>query len=197
MKKLLLIALMVSGITGAFAQTRKVKFSVDMTGQTVSSNGVHVAGNFQNWKPGNTAMTQVGSSNIYTVIDNVDENSVVEFKFINGNDWPDGESIPSFSQKGNSVNGGNNGNRWAFVGAGSDTLDLGAIVFGGTAPAAVTGTVVTGSSVVASNGIMVNSQTVATNYTIATGNNGGSFGPVTVNSGITVTIASGSTWTVV
>ncbi len=135
MKKLLLIALMVSGITGAFAQTRKVKFSVDMTGKTVSNNGVHVAGNFQNWKPGNTAMTQVGSSNIYTVVDTVAVNSVVEFKFINGNDWPDGESIPDFSKKGNSMNGGDNGNRWAFVGAGSDTLDLGAIVFGGTAPA--------------------------------------------------------------
>lgn len=134
MKKLLLIALMVSGITGAFAQTRKVKFSVDMTGQTVSSNGVHVAGNFQNWKPANTTMTQVGSSNIYTVIDAVAENSVVEFKFINGNDWPDGESIPAFSKMGNSENGGSNDNRWAFVAAGTDTLDLGAIVFGGTAP---------------------------------------------------------------
>jgi len=134
MKKLLLIALMVSGITGAFAQTRKVKFSVDMTGQTVGSNGVHVAGNFQSWKPANTAMTQVGSSNIYTVIDNVPENSVVEFKFINGNDWPQAEGVPSFSKKGNSVNGGSNDNRWAFVGAGTDTLDLGAILFGGTAP---------------------------------------------------------------
>ncbi len=134
MKKLLLIALMVSGITGAFAQTRKVKFSVDMTGQTVGSNGVHVAGNFQSWKPANTAMTKVGSSNIYTVIDNVPENSVVEFKFINGNDWPQAEGVPSFSQKGNSVNGGTNDNRWAFVAAGTDTLDLGAIVFGGTAP---------------------------------------------------------------
>lgn len=99
MKKLLLIALMVSGITGAFAQTRKVKFSVDMTGQTVGSNGVHVAGNFQSWKPANTTMTQVGSSNIYTVIDNVPENSVVEFKFINGNDWPQAEGVPAFSQK--------------------------------------------------------------------------------------------------
>ena len=137
MKKLLLIALMVSGITGAFAQTRKVKFSVDMTGQTVGSNGVHVAGNFQSWKPANTTMTQVGSSNIYTVIDNVTENSVVEFKFINGNDWPQAEGVPKFSQKGNSENGGSNDNRWAFVAAGTDTLDLGAILFGGTAPSSM------------------------------------------------------------
>lgn len=53
------------------------------------------------------------------------------------------------------------------------------------------------SALVASNGIVVNSQTVAADYTIATGNNGGSFGPVTVNSGISVTIASGSVWTIV
>jgi len=51
--------------------------------------------------------------------------------------------------------------------------------------------------VAASNGILVNSQTVAANYTIATGDNGLSAGPVTVSSGITVTIASGSVWTVV
>ena len=49
----------------------------------------------------------------------------------------------------------------------------------------------------ASNGIVVNSATISSDYTIATGDNGGSFGPVTVNSGITVTVSSGSVWTVV
>jgi hypothetical protein len=52
-------------------------------------------------------------------------------------------------------------------------------------------------SVNATNGIVVNSQTISVNYTISSGNNGGSFGPVTVASGITVTIDSGSVWTVV
>jgi hypothetical protein len=50
---------------------------------------------------------------------------------------------------------------------------------------------------VSSNGIQVNANTVATSYTIATGNNGLSAGPVSVNSGITVTVSSGSTWSVV
>jgi hypothetical protein len=49
----------------------------------------------------------------------------------------------------------------------------------------------------ASNGIVVNSQTISADYTIASGDNGGSFGPVSVASGITVTVSSGSTWTVV
>jgi hypothetical protein len=48
----------------------------------------------------------------------------------------------------------------------------------------------------ASNGIVVNSATVAEDYTIAAGDNGLSAGPVTVNSGITVTVSSGSTWVV-
>ena len=49
----------------------------------------------------------------------------------------------------------------------------------------------------ASNGIVVNSQTISDDYTIASGDNGGSFGPVSVASGKTVTVSSGSTWTVV
>jgi hypothetical protein len=53
------------------------------------------------------------------------------------------------------------------------------------------------SALVASNGIVVNSQTVSADYTIASGNNGMSAGTVSVASGITVTIASGSVWTVV
>jgi hypothetical protein len=49
----------------------------------------------------------------------------------------------------------------------------------------------------ASNGIVVNSATISSDYTIATGDNGMSAGPVSVNSGITVTVSSGSVWTVV
>ena len=49
----------------------------------------------------------------------------------------------------------------------------------------------------ASNGIVVNSQTVSSDYTIASGDNGLSAGPVSVASGITVTVSSGSAWTVV
>jgi hypothetical protein len=52
------------------------------------------------------------------------------------------------------------------------------------------------SALVASNGIVVNSLTVATNYTIAAGFSGTSAGPVTVASGITVTVSSGSRWVV-
>ena len=42
-----------------------------------------------------------------------------------------------------------------------------------------------------------NDQTVTTDYTLTTNKNAGSFGPVTINSGITVTVPSGATWSVV
>ena len=50
---------------------------------------------------------------------------------------------------------------------------------------------------VALNGIVVNSQTVATSYTIAAGYSAMSSGPVTVASGQAVTVSSGSRWVVV
>ena len=42
----------------------------------------------------------------------------------------------------------------------------------------------------------LNGQTVTANYTIPTNYNAGSFGPISINSGVTVTIPSGSYWTV-
>lgn len=49
---------------------------------------------------------------------------------------------------------------------------------------------------VASNGIVVNSLTVATSYTIGAGFSGMSAGPITVSSGQSVTVSSGSRWVV-
>jgi len=42
-----------------------------------------------------------------------------------------------------------------------------------------------------------NQQTISSNYTITTGSNALSAGPVTVASGVVVTIPPGSAWTVV
>ena len=42
-----------------------------------------------------------------------------------------------------------------------------------------------------------NDQAVTTNYTIATGRNAMTAGPITINSGATVTVSAGSTWVVV
>jgi len=50
--------------------------------------------------------------------------------------------------------------------------------------------------VIANNGLLLNSSAVASNYTVATGNNALSVGPVTVNSGISVTVTSGQRWVI-
>ena len=49
---------------------------------------------------------------------------------------------------------------------------------------------------VASNGLLVNNKTVGTTYTIPTGYNATSAGPITVSGGVTVTVPSGSRWVV-
>jgi len=55
---------------------------------------------------------------------------------------------------------------------------------------------VTGAQVIASNGLHVNSKTVSISYSIPSGSSAMSAGPMTVASGVTVTVPSGSRWVV-
>ena len=126
------------------AEAKKVKFQVDMTGKTISPNGLHIAGNFQaaagvpagDWQPGATTLTNGGSGNIYSVIVDIPAKKVYEFKFINDNNWGSGEeSVPAISQVGSVANGGTNGNRWIYIDSlKNDTTVLPPIMFGGAAP---------------------------------------------------------------
>lgn len=50
------------------------------------------------------------------------------------------------------------------------------------------------SQVAASNGLMLNNATIATSYTIASGYNASSVGPVSLSSGVTVTVPASSRW---
>jgi hypothetical protein len=54
-----------------------------------------------------------------------------------------------------------------------------------------------GSSNITTLGLWENNATISANYTIGTGNNAQSAGPITVNTGVTVTVPTGSTWVVV
>jgi hypothetical protein len=137
MKKIytLMLAMMMAG--AAWGQ-RSVTFQVDMSGQTVSANGVHIAGDFQmaagaagNWDPAATALSQVGTSNIYAVTVNIPD-GLYQYKFINGNAWGDEEGVPAPAQvsAGLGFDGGNS-NRWVQVTA-DDTLA--AVMFAGAAP---------------------------------------------------------------
>ena len=53
------------------------------------------------------------------------------------------------------------------------------------------------SSNITALGLWENSATISANYTIGSGNNAQSAGPITISSGVTVTVPSGSTWVVV
>ena len=48
--------------------------------------------------------------------------------------------------------------------------------------------------VISSNGFMINGTTVSTSYTIASGNNAFSVGPVSISTGVSVTLTSGQRW---
>jgi hypothetical protein len=51
--------------------------------------------------------------------------------------------------------------------------------------------------VISSNGFMINGTTVSTSYTIASGNNAFSVGPITISSGVSVTVASTQRWVII
>ncbi|MFP4471986.1 MAG: carbohydrate-binding module family 20 domain-containing protein, partial [Bacteroidales bacterium] len=94
-KKLLIsliisILLLHSGISTAV----EVTFRVDMSEQTVSPEGVHIAGSFQGWDPGATEMT-LTQDNIYAVTVDLTAGENIEYKFINGDEWGDDESVPA------------------------------------------------------------------------------------------------------
>jgi hypothetical protein len=53
------------------------------------------------------------------------------------------------------------------------------------------------AALIAGNGIMLNTDTVSSNYEITTGTNGFSIGPISIDSGATVTITSGQRWVII
>jgi len=119
--------------TFGFAQLRTVTFQVDMGSTTINMTGVHVAGDFQdtagatgNWKPDETTLAQVGATTVYSVTVSIPDGTY-QYKMLNGDNWPDEETIPSESQVG-----GGNGNR--FITIYKDTT-LAAVEFSGNAPA--------------------------------------------------------------
>ena len=78
--------------SAAWAQTT-VTLTVDMSNETVSADGVHVAGSFQGWDPAATPMTDNGDgtwSHTFTS----DTAATYQYKFINGNAWGSDEGIP-------------------------------------------------------------------------------------------------------
>ena len=58
-----------------------------------SSFGVHVAGSFQGWNPGGTAM-ELDEDGLYRASFVAVQGDIVQYKFINGNEWGQDEGVP-------------------------------------------------------------------------------------------------------
>lgn len=137
---LIIICMVLTQITYA----KKVKFGVNMSGQTISPNGIHVSGDFQtaagfsggNWQSDVTKMTQeTADTNIYSVIVDIPAFAKYEYKFVNGDKFYEVEFVPVESRVGYNFND----NRWIYVDSlANDTTYVGAIMFGGNAPAGLT-----------------------------------------------------------
>ena len=64
-----------------------------LDGLEASPLGVHVAGSFQGWNPGGTAM-ELGEDGLYRASFVAVQGDMVQYKFINGNDWGQDEGVP-------------------------------------------------------------------------------------------------------
>lgn len=100
-----------------------ITFQVDMSNETVSTNGVHVAGSFQGWDPASTEMLPVGND-VYAVTLPIEAGNYYEYKFVNGNTWAGGETVPAACAVG--------WNRFITVPSVPTTLD--AVCFGSCYP---------------------------------------------------------------
>jgi hypothetical protein len=133
---LILIALL-----PGYLSAKKVKFSVNLNGDTSNVTGVHIVGDFQtlagysggDWNSGTTLMTQDPlDTNIYSVIVDIPAFAKYEYKFVNGDQFYEAEFVPVESRVGYNFND----NRWIYIDSlANDTTLVGPIVFAGNAPA--------------------------------------------------------------
>jgi lysophospholipase L1-like esterase len=70
-----------------------LNLSVDMTGLTVSANGVHVAGSFNNWSTVSMELKDDNNDHIYNISVPVIPNLDYEYKFLNGNTMDKAEVV--------------------------------------------------------------------------------------------------------
>ena len=92
MKKLIISLIACVFIANISAQT-SVTFQVDMQNETVSADGIHVAGEFQGWDPAATALIDDDGDNVYSVTLDLVAGNTHEYKFINGNSWGQDEGV--------------------------------------------------------------------------------------------------------
>jgi alpha-amylase len=136
-KFLFVIAFLLCSMSGI---AKKVQFRVDMTGNVLSAQGIHVFGDFQavagfglDWTPGSCTMTKDAvDTNIYFFNVDIPAFAKYEYKYINGDQSYEVEIVPAETQVGyNFVD-----NRWIYIDSlNSDTMKLAPVQFNKNAPA--------------------------------------------------------------
>ncbi len=139
-----------------------------------------------------------GSARIRLTSADGSDNMIV---FGDQSDSATGSIVFNHSDNSLRLNGFNNSERFRIA-------SNGAFAIGGASNYGTSGQVLTsngnaapswqdGGGTVADGCVYENSQTISNNYTVSTNKNAMSAGPITVNSGVTITVPSGSTYTIV
>jgi hypothetical protein len=199
----------VSGSTGAVTVTNTAP---DQTVALTSGTGISVTGTYPSFTVTNTAPSSGGTVTSVTgtapVVSSGGNTPAISMAAATGsvNGYLTSTDWTTFNNKSNTVGtvtsvGGTgtvSGISLSGTVTSSGNLTLGGTLdlssppaIGNTAPNTVAGTVIQ-----ATNGIVVNSNTVSASYTIPSGSSAMSAGPMTVASGQTVTVSSGSRWVV-
>ena len=105
---------------GVSTDEYSLTFQVDMSQETTNPIGVFIAGNFQGWTDGATAMSDEDGDDIWEYTATFVEGQSLEFKYINGPNWGLDEAIPAECASNN--------NRVHIVGSADAILD--AVCFG-------------------------------------------------------------------
>lgn len=113
------------------AQPVPLTFRVDMSQETLSPNGVHVAGNFQaaagyggDWMPGASPLEDPDGDQVYELTVEVPPGTYL-YKFVNGSSWNEKPELPS----GDCAIGDGGGNFNRQVTVGEAGLNLAAVTF--------------------------------------------------------------------
>ncbi len=115
MKKIYMLFLFMSAFNFAQAQFVDVWLQTDLSNETISSSGVHAAGSFQGWSPNSTDCVDMGNG-IYGVMISALEGQVIQYKFVNGDDWGQNECGDGTSGCGGcAVSDGFNGHNREFM----------------------------------------------------------------------------------
>ncbi len=123
-----------------FMQAKKVKFTVDMSGQVLSSLGIHVIGDFQTIAglgadfipdPLCKMTKDLTDTNLYYLFADIPAFAKYEYKYVNGDQTYEVEIVPELSQVGYNFDD----NRWIYIDSlANDTTKLASVQFSQNGP---------------------------------------------------------------